>query len=288
MDENGFVELEFFDKPFAEQAEYFLKKVYRNELAFYPPEPHVTMLSGVSQSPARYILAESAEHSAQVIHDPENQFDQRVLNGLSIPAGMEMIHFVFSIKRCSRVFTHQMVRHRLASISQSNSRDRVLPPVFVLPFDPHQADRSIWGNTIEHIHSTYKFYLLSIMNGMEPQDARYFLPDCIAQSMVFGIDFKSLQPMMAQRLCLNMQPEMSFTAWKMKQLVTEVLGPQFGSMLRPGCDRIKKCWPIQCNVYDCCGKWPTTKDSKTGKKPYSQTSTSHKWKEIREVFYAER
>jgi hypothetical protein len=288
MNREGFVSRDFFESSFEQQAKHYHDQVVvRGDIAFCKPEPDVTLLASPSLDLAHKILAYSAEVSAQVVHDRDDhkEMADRVLSGLAIPAGMEMLNFVFKISRCSRVFTHQQVRHRMASISQSNSRDRVLPPVFVLPFDDLDSDDAEEMATI--CRSSYLSYLEMILRGTEPQDARYMLPDCIAQSMVFKLDFKSLMPYCAQRLCINMQPETSFVAWRIKQLVTEMLGAKFGTMLRPGCDRAKACWPIQCSVYDGCGKWPTTKASKTGKLPISQTSQGE-WRAIRERFFAEK
>lgn len=197
-----------------------------------------------------------------------------------------MVQFQFGITRCSRVFTHQMVRHRLASIAQSNSRDRILPPIFIMPFDPlDQKNTAKFEKAKGRCTLAYMNYLLEIKEGEETQNARYFMPACISQSMVFGIDFKSLMAMCSNRLCLNMQPEMSYVAWQMKELVTTALGETFGKLLRPTCDKMKKCLPVQCNTYDCCGKWPSSVPDKCVK-PYSQTATGN-WAKIRERFFAE-
>lgn len=287
FNQSGFVKKEIFDLPVKEQVLLYQDEVDNDNLLFLPPEPNVELLDSLMPSEAKTILARSAEYTIQVEHDPDDQLGEKVLQGLFIPAGMEMIQLTFGITCCSRVFSHQMVRHRLASIAQSNSRDRILPPIFVLPFDPKDAvNVSRLKKAKERCTLGYMNYLLDVLNGEEPQNARYFMPECIAQSMVFCIDFKSLQAMCSNRLCVNMQPEMSFVAWRMKQLVEVSLGKSFSQMLRPTCDKIKKCLPVQCNTYDCCGKWPSSIGDK-GLKPYSQIAKGD-WEKIRAEFFAER
>jgi flavin-dependent thymidylate synthase len=288
---DGFVECNFHKKSFKDQAIIYEDLVMQNNsVLICPPEPNVEMLACPTEADIKRILSLSAEFTAQVLHNDANNFWEKVVNGVAIPAGMEMVSYTFGIKNCSRVFTHQMVRHRLASLTQSTSRDRVLPPVFILPFDIDENIKDL-NPYVEKmrgwLRNIYVDYVRMIQCGIDPQDARYLLPDSIAQSMVFQIDLKSLQNLCAQRLCLNMQPEMSFTAWRMKELVTKHSGELFGKMLRPMCDKIKRCLPIQCNVYNSCGKWPSDENSKTGKSSLSHTSNGH-WLDIRKKFFKER
>jgi thymidylate synthase (FAD) len=292
--EDGFVDIEFFEQSFSSQVKFYRDLIKQNSegqddlgIFVFPPEPIVEAIYLPSFSEVDKKLAYSAEYSAQIIHDEKNNYGQKVLQGVSIPSGMEMIDFTFGIKRCSRVFTHQIVRHRLAKISQSNSRDRIVPPLFVLPFygEGYLYDYYWMRRVCTSYRDSYLLYLDLIDKGHEPQDARYVLPDAICQSLVFDIDFKTLQSLCSLRLCLNMQPEMVFVSWMMKNIIDENF-PELGKMLSPVCDKMKKCSPIQCNVYDGCGKWPVSVASKTGKKPCSQTSNSKGWVDLRDKFFA--
>ncbi|MEM3833482.1 MAG: FAD-dependent thymidylate synthase [Thermoprotei archaeon] len=125
--------------------------------------------------------------------------------------------YTFDIENVSRVLTHQLVRHRLASYTQLSQRyaemkgeyfNYITPPL--IKRDPNIEQ--IYKDAIEYSRKVYE-KLLSL--GVQPEDARYVLPQAIVSKIVVTMNARELLNFFGLRLCTKAQWEIRQVAWMM-------------------------------------------------------------------------
>ena len=126
---------------------------------------------------------------------------------------MDHVVYMFEIEDCSRVTTHQLVRHRVASYDQESQRFSaatkegvVIPPSVASNKDASKAFDEALG-------SVYAAYEKMTSFGVPKEDARYILPSAIKTKLVMTLSAKSLMHMVWQRTALQAQ-------WEIRQLAT--------------------------------------------------------------------
>ena len=99
----------------------------------------------------------------------------------------------FRIKGASRSFTHQIVRHRLASFSQQSQRyvnesefDYIIPPAIADNAEAAALFR-------EFIETSNRTYTALIEKGVKKEDARFVLPNALESELVFSANFREAQ-----------------------------------------------------------------------------------------------
>ena len=161
----------------------------------------------------------------------------------------EFAFFIFSVSGISRVLTHQLVRHRIASYLQMSSRHTDLSELdFLIPpkiKDNPEAYR-MFMEFIKYARSNYK-KLLEL--GIHKEDARYLIPDSIETHIVIGMNARALNNFFGHRLCEKAQWEIRYLANKMKELVKKETPSLFWSEHRPCVIRGK------CPQIRSCGFW---------------------------------
>ncbi|HOK03107.1 MAG TPA: FAD-dependent thymidylate synthase [Spirochaetota bacterium] len=122
----------------------------------------------------------------------------------------------FRILGASRAFTHQLVRHRLASFSQQSQRyvdesefNYIVPPDIAANPDALRVYRDF----IEHARQTYgKFREL----GIKKEDARFILPNALESQIVFSANFREF------RTVFNLRLEKA-AQWEIRRVCLEML-----------------------------------------------------------------
>jgi len=109
---------------------------------------------------------------------------------------------------CDRGVTHELVRHRLASYSQSSTRYcnfskskfsgeiRVIKPPFLNP----DKSEAVWSNAITQAET---MYLLLLELGEKPEIARSILPNCLKAEIVMTCNFREWLHVIALRSSSN-------------------------------------------------------------------------------------
>ncbi|RRD65856.1 FAD-dependent thymidylate synthase [Fretibacterium sp. OH1220_COT-178] len=115
--------------------------------------------------------------------------------------------FTFAVDGLSRVASHQLVRHRIASFSQQSQRyvrmdkpDVVMPPSVAAC--PEAA--SLFTRQVRSAHEGYKA-LLSM--GIPAEDARFILPHGWETRLVLTMNARELHHFFRLRLCRRAQWE---------------------------------------------------------------------------------
>ncbi len=126
---------------------------------------------------------------------------------------MEHVVYMFEIEDCSRVTTHQLVRHRVASYDQESQRFSaatkegvVVPP----RVESNEAARRIFDETLKRVYAAYDELVSA---GVAKEDARYILPNGIKTKIVVTINARSLMHIVWQRTALQAQ-------WEIRELAT--------------------------------------------------------------------
>ncbi|NON61995.1 FAD-dependent thymidylate synthase [Acidianus sp. RZ1] len=134
---------------------------------------------------------------------------------------LEHSSYTFSIEGISRVASHQLVRHRIASYTQMSHRfakpvDEYYKPVI----PPSIKKRSEQAE--QAYNSAYEAYFSLLEEGVPEEDARYVLPNGVNTNVVVTMNARELYNFFALRLCSRAQWEIREVAWKMLEEVKKV------------------------------------------------------------------
>ena len=148
---------------------------------------------------------------------------------------LEFADFTFRISGVSRVLTHQLVRHRMASYAQRSQRycvedgfGYVTPPS--VSSKPDALER--YNETVETIKRAYS-ELLAL--GVPAEDARMLLPNACCTEICVKMNLRELIHFCNERLCACAQWEIRAMTREMVRAVAEV-APELKEFLVPKCE----------------------------------------------------
>lgn len=215
----------------------------------YTPNPELTIVAAARSSASQSTIEELRHKlSPRQIND---LLKQLLDSGHLSP--FEHASFTFSIEGISRVTSHQLVRHRLASYTQQSQRyvplkehHYVTPPTM-----SRQTDLlAKYQRAVENAHELYSQMLEA---GIPAEDARYVLPQAIETQLVMTMNARELLHACSLRLCLRAQWEIVELFERIKAEVERV-APRLGAELKPKCYRLG-----HCDEPESCGIFPTLK-----------------------------
>lgn len=146
---------------------------------------------------------------------------------------LEHITFTFAVEGISRVCSHQLVRHRIASYSQKSQRyvdekmfEYIIPPAI----ENNPAALGTYLSAMDNIQRYYEnisdllFDSYSANGKMLPkdakkkaqEDARFVLPNACETKLVMTFNVRSLLNFFNERCCTRAQ-------WEIRALANEVL-----------------------------------------------------------------
>ncbi len=172
---------------------------------------------------------------------------------------LEFADFTFKISGVSRVLTHQLVRHRLASYAQRSQRyckedgfEYVLPRSIAK--DPEAEQRFL--ETMETIEMAYE-ELLS--RGVPAEDARMLLPNACCTQICVKMNLRTLIHFCNERLCACAQWEIREMTREMVKAVVAV-EPALAEFLVPKCEaHAPHCFCTEAKSRSC-GRHPVIAD----------------------------
>ncbi|MFH0816871.1 MAG: FAD-dependent thymidylate synthase [Methanobacteriota archaeon] len=193
-----------------------------------------------SQKTIMDYLPKNEREYGKRIHDNEATSMVEKINALGHTSVFEHASFTFSIEGVSRACTHQLVRHRIASYSQQSQRYvEIKDWKFVVP-------QSIEGNAEAkqcvdefNIH-VRNIYIKLRELGIEPQDARYMLPNSMTTNIVVTMNARALLNFFELRTCLKAQ-------WEIRQMAILMLkevrkkAPNIFQNAGPQCRKLGYC-----------------------------------------------
>ena len=150
---------------------------------------------------------------------------KRVLDQKGAPfepeAIMDHVVYMFEIEDCSRVTTHQLVRHRAVSYDQESQRFSAATKEGVVTPPSVQSNEEAIKAYDDALKSVYLAYDRMVAAGVPKEDARYILPSAIKTKLVMTLSARSLMHMIWQRTALQAQWEIRELATTLHELVQE-------------------------------------------------------------------
>lgn len=148
---------------------------------------------------------------------------------------LEHVSFTFGIEGVSRVTTHQLVRHRIASFSQQSQRYVSHKEHFTSIMPDSIAEnveaRQIFAFMSETVH---KAYAQLVEMGIPPEDARYILPNATETKIIMTMNARELLHFFGLRCCQRAQWEIREMSIEMLRLVRKI-APVIFRDAGPGC-----------------------------------------------------
>lgn len=148
----------------------------------------------------------------------------------------EHISFTFGIEDISRVTSHQLVRHRIASYSQQSQRYVKFKEIeYIIPATILE-NRDLKQKFIEKIQESAQLYEEMVKNGIAAEDARYILPNAATTKIIVTMNGRALLHFFSLRCCQRAQWEIRALADEMLVKVKD-LAPTIFSLAGPECMR---------------------------------------------------
>jgi thymidylate synthase (FAD) len=145
---------------------------------------------------------------------------KRVLSERGVPfepeALMDHVVYMFEIEDVSRVTTHQLVRHRVASYDQESQRFSAATREGVITPPSIQSNEAANKAYDEALKAVYVAYEKIVAAGVPKEDARYILPTSIKTKLVMTLNARSLMHLVWQRTALQAQ-------WEIRELAVALL-----------------------------------------------------------------
>jgi thymidylate synthase (FAD) len=157
----------------------------------------------------------------KLLYNTDVEALKRALSQRGIPfepeALMDHVVYMFEIEDCSRVTTHQLVRHRAVSYDQESQRFSAATREGVVTPASIQSKEAAYKAYDDALKSVYSAYEKMVAAGVPKEDARYILPSAIKTKLVMTLSARSLMHMVWQRTALQAQ-------WEIRELATTLHG----------------------------------------------------------------
>ena len=206
------------------------------KLLDYTPEPErvVAMAARLCYS------ASGAEELAEKLSEDKVKEMVRRMVSLGHGSTLEHASFTFGIEGVSRVLTHQLVRHRIASYDQQSQR-YVAAHGFQYITPPSIAEKpealAKYEALLAEIRKTYDE--LTDM-GVPKEDARYVLANAAETKILVTMNARSLMHFFNLRCCNRAQWEIREMAYKMLAEVKKV-APTLFHNAGSSCENTGRC-----------------------------------------------
>lgn len=144
---------------------------------------------------------------------------------------MEHVVYMFEIEDCSRVTTHQLIRHRVASYDQESQRfSSASREGFVTP-PTIQSNAEALKVYDEALRSAYEAFEKLGSMGVPKEDARYVLPHALKTKLVMTVTAASLMHIVWQRTALQAQWEIRELVGRLRDLAKEATPELWTTMI---------------------------------------------------------
>jgi thymidylate synthase (FAD) len=212
-------------------------------LLSYTPDPDRVVLSA-----ARLCYSDISAHDLFRGFDlkkPEKTISDLRLSGhLST---FEHASFTFAIDGISRVASHQIVRHRIASFSQQSQRYVKMNENEVITPESVSSNPEALRLFQEQVKRSHESYIKLVNLGIPSEDARFILPHGWETKLVLTMNARELHHFFSLRTCRRAQWEIQELACKMLFLVRGV-SPLLFDIAGP------KCITSECEEARPCGR----------------------------------
>jgi thymidylate synthase (FAD) len=132
--------------------------------------------------------------------------------------------------RASRVLTHELVRHRLASYSQRSQRYvKETEPRYVEP--PEVKDNKVAREQFEEVMKiSWQAYRDLLARGIKAEIARYVLPNACETQIICTWNFREIRHIVKLRTSKRALPEFRAVAEEIRRIVKEIAPKVFADL----------------------------------------------------------
>jgi len=165
---------------------------------------------------------------------PEEKLSEWIIKAVNFPSVLEHIYFTFLIEGISRVTSHQLVRHRIASYTQESQRYSAAERTYIVP--KTMVKYGFESRFRELIDKLYRLYDEMIKSGIPYEDARYVLPQAVTTKILMTVNLREL----IHIACLRLSPH---AQWEIRELVKLMISevskiiPEIHDLVKEGCKR---------------------------------------------------
>ncbi len=133
--------------------------------------------------------------------------------------------------RASRVLTHELVRHRLASYSQRSQRYvREIEPRYIEPPEIKQGDESVHQRFQGVMKTCWEAYRELLASGVNPEIARYVLPNACESQIICTWNFREVRHIIKLRTSKRALPEFRAVTSEIRRIAKEIAPQVFGDL----------------------------------------------------------
>ncbi len=134
--------------------------------------------------------------------------------------------------RASRAFTHELVRHRLASYSQRSQRYvKESEPKYIAPPELNLIESSETASIFKKaMREAWEAYNELLKLGVKPEIARYVLPNACETQIVMTMNFRELRHFIKLRTSEKALPEMRAVAGEIRRMLKELAPKVFNDL----------------------------------------------------------
>lgn len=183
----------------------------------------VTLLAGTPEPEKTVVLAARLCYSDAAIMELEEKIKDLSLEkflGRILRMGhlsvLEHASFTFGVDGISRVTSHQLVRHRVASYSQQSQRYvKFSAPEYVLP-ETIAADEENSRRFTDAVEGLFSLYKDLVDSGVPAEDARFLLPNAACTRIILTMNARELIHFFRLRCCERAQ-------WEIREMATSML-----------------------------------------------------------------
>lgn len=190
----------------------------------------IKLLSHTPDAELQIARAAKLCYSASTIEELFKKIDSREagqfvkkLISMGHDSPLEHVNFSFGVEGISRVTSHQLVRHRLASYSQQSQRYVKLDNTFdfIVP-KSIQGNRPAYEEYIRLMDVIHQIYTALLDVGIPAEDARYVLPNATETKIFITMNARTLLHFFNKRCCSRAQGEIRQMAFEMLVEVKKV------------------------------------------------------------------
>lgn len=125
--------------------------------------------------------------------------------------------------RASRVLTHELVRHRMASYSQRSQRYvKENEPRYIEPPEIKERGESAQEQFEQAMRVCWEGYRNLLARGVKPEIARYVLPNACETQIICTWNFREIRHIIKLRTSKRALPEIRVVAGEISRIAKEV------------------------------------------------------------------
>lgn len=172
----------------------------------------------------------SAEHYLK--YYSEDDVGRHVVEAFKYPSVLEHVVFTFLIEGVSRVASHQLVRHRIASYTQESQRYSAVEREYVVPETVVKS--GFEGRFKNLMEEAYRLYDDMVKAGVPYEDARYIIPQAVTTRLLMTVNLRELIHIACLRLSPHAQWELREAVGLMVEEASKVI-PELPRLLESSC-----------------------------------------------------